>query len=85
MRAFEQKRGDVLSARHDWFTRRQPFMRDMLTRLGFIDESSVKTNMIKTADWCPRGLRLIDHAPFGHWNTQTFIATLGHDRLDAPG
>ena len=22
--------------------------------------------------------------PFGHWSTQTFIATLRHDRLDAP-
>ncbi|WP_443070227.1 hypothetical protein [Sulfitobacter sp.] len=27
---------------------------------------------------------MIDHAPFGHWKTQTFIAALRHDRLDAP-
>ena len=32
----------------------------------------------------PPGQRLIDHVPFGHWNTQTFIAALRHDRLDAP-
>ena len=32
----------------------------------------------------PRGERLIDHAPFGYWHTQTFIAALRHDRLDAP-
>lgn len=23
-------------------------------------------------------------APFGHWNTPTFIAALRHDRIDAP-
>ncbi|MFM7185282.1 MAG: IS630 family transposase [Planctomycetota bacterium] len=59
-------------------------MANMLTRLGFIDETWVKTNMAKTTGWAPRGERLIDHAPFGHWKTQTFIAALRHDRLDAP-
>lgn len=44
----------------------------------------LKTNMAKTTGWSPKGARLIDHAPFGHWNTQTFIAALRHDRLDAP-
>ncbi|WP_229849439.1 LysR substrate-binding domain-containing protein, partial [Paracoccus aerius] len=28
------------------------------------------------------GPRLVDHVPFGHGNTQTFIAALRHDRLD---
>ena len=59
-------------------------MRNMLTRLAFIDETSLKTNMAKTTGWSPCGVRLVDHAPFGHWNTQTFIAALRHDRLDAP-
>ncbi len=59
-------------------------MANMLTRIGFIDETSVKTNMAKTTGWAPRGERLVDHAPFGHWHTQTFIAALRHDRLDAP-
>ena len=59
-------------------------MRNMLTRIGFIDETSLKTNMAKTTGWSPCGARLVDHAPFGHWNTQTFIAALRHDRLDAP-
>ena len=40
--------------------------------------------MVKSTESFPRGARLIDHAPFGHWNTQTFIAALRHDRLDAP-
>ena len=72
-------------------------MRNMLTRRGFIDESeplkapmvraqwrTLKTNMAKLTGWAPSGTRLVDHAPFGHWQTQTFIAALRHDRLDAP-
>lgn len=59
-------------------------MSDHLERLVFLDETWLKTNMIKTTGWAPKGERLVDHAPFGHWNTQTFIAALRHDRLDAP-
>jgi transposase len=80
----EQKRPEVARARDVWISRRQPFMRNMLTRIGFIDETSLKTNMAKTTGWSPCGARLVDHVPFGHWNTQTFIASLRHDRLDAP-
>ena len=34
--------------------------------------------------WSPCGERLNGHAPFGHWNTTTFLAALRHDRIDAP-
>lgn len=71
-------------ARHLWITRRQPFMRTALQRLVFIDETSLNTKLIKTSGWAPRGERLFDYAPFGHWHTQTFIAGLRHDRLTAP-
>lgn len=64
--------------------RRQPFMRNLLPRIGFINESSLTTNMIKTTGRAPIGARLIDHAPFDRWNTQTFIAALRHERLDSP-
>lgn len=40
-------------------------MRNLLPRLGFIDETALKTNMAKTTGWSPKGARLIDHAPFG--------------------
>ena len=70
--------------RRIWIAKRQPFMANHLERLAFIDETSVKTNMAKTTGWAPRGQRLVDHAPFGHWRTQTFIGALRHDRLDAP-
>ena len=53
-------------------------------RLVFIDETSLNTKMVKTTGWSPVGQRLIDHSPFGHWHTQTFIAALRHDGLTAP-
>ena len=34
--------------------------------------------------WAARGKRLIGKAPFGHWNTLTFIAALRHDAITAP-
>jgi transposase len=74
----------VALRRHIWITRRQPFMADALDRLVFIDETSLNTKMVKTTGWAPVGERLIDYAPFGHWNTQTFIAGLRLDGLVAP-
>lgn len=70
--------------RRVWTVFRQPVLCNSLERLVFIDETSLKTNLVKTTGWAPRGHRLIDHAPFGHWNTQTFIAGLRVDRLSAP-
>jgi transposase len=34
--------------------------------------------------WAPKGHRLMAKAPFGHWNTMTFVAALRHDRIEAP-
>lgn len=53
-------------------------------RLVFIDETSVKTNMVRTHGWSPRGQRLVDKAPHGHWKTSTFLAALRHDAVTAP-
>ena len=33
---------------------------------------------------CPRGERLVAKAPFGRWQTMTFLAALRHDRITAP-
>jgi transposase len=74
----------VAAERRIWIAKRQPFMANLLTRIGFIDETSLKTNMAKTTGWSPKGERLVDLAPFGSWATQTFFAALRHDRLDAP-
>jgi len=98
LQALEQKRKDVADLRRIWITKRQPFMANHLERLAFIpswadcfasacramDETSVRTDMAKTTGRAPRGRRLVDHAPFGHWRSQTFIGALRHDRLEAP-
>ena len=55
-----------------------------LKRLVFIDETWAKTNMTPFRGWAARGKRLIGKAPFGHWNTMTFIAALRHDAITAP-
>jgi transposase len=34
--------------------------------------------------WGPKGERLKAKAPYGHWNTMTFLAALRHDRIAAP-
>ena len=74
----------MAEARRVWIEQRQPNMANMLEMLVFIDETSLKTNLVKTTGWAPVGVRLVDHAPFGHWNTQTFIAGLAQDGLIAP-
>jgi len=40
--------------------------------------------MIRTHGWGPRGQRVRDKTPHGHWKTLTFLAALRHDRIDAP-
>jgi len=54
------------------------------SRLVFIDETWVKTNMAPLRGWGPKSQRLKGYAPHGHWKTLTFIAALRHDRIDAP-
>ena len=41
LQAAEQKRPDVREARHVWITRRQPFMRNLLPRIGFIPSRQI--------------------------------------------
>jgi transposase len=50
----------------------------------FIDETWTKTNMAPLRGWAAKGQRLLAKAPFGHWNTMTFVAALRHDRIVAP-
>jgi transposase len=40
--------------------------------------------MIRLYGRSPRSERCLDHSPHGHWHTNTFIAALRHDRLEAP-
>lgn len=59
-------------------------MRASPARLVFIDETAVTTKMTRLRGRSPRGRRLAADAPFGRWETQTFIAGLRCGGLIAP-
>jgi len=53
-------------------------------KLVFLDETWAKTNMTRSRGRAPRGERLVDHVPYGHWKTTTFLAALRVKGLTAP-
>ena len=40
--------------------------------------------MTRRCGWAPKGERLVDKIPYGHWKTATFLPALRNDRIDAP-
>jgi transposase len=82
VRASEQDRPDIARRRAQW---RRWQQRIDPARLVFIDETWTKTNMAPLRGWAQRGARLLGKAPYGRWNTKTFIAALLRcDRIEAP-
>ncbi|TBC88685.1 IS630 family transposase [Rhizobium ruizarguesonis] len=84
LRASEQLRPEIASARELWIERRRRFFNKALAQLVFIDETSTNTKLTKRTGWAPKGQRYRTHAPFGQWRTQTFIAGLRCHGLTAP-
>ena len=71
----------MIQARQAW----QPTMRaEDPAHWVFLDESGVTTDLLRRYGRSPRGQRVIDHAPFGHWQTHTILAALRIDGLTAP-
>jgi transposase len=54
------------------------------TRLVFIDETAVSTNMVRLRGRGPRGREVIGRVPHGCWKTITFVAALRHNKMVAP-
>ena len=79
--AAEQKRADVARARRRWM--REQGMFDP-ARLVFIDETCTNTAMVRLRGRAPRGERLVDYAPHGHWKTITFVGGLRQRGMTAP-
>ena len=50
----------------------------------FLDETGASTNMVRRYGWGPKGERLVDAAPHGHWRTTTFVAGLRSTGIIAP-
>jgi transposase len=82
LHAEEATRPDI--ARKRWWWRKIQ-ARIEASRLVFIDETWVKTNMAPLRGWCRRGQRLKMRVPHGHWKTLTFLAALRIDEVTAPG
>ena len=53
-------------------------------RFVFLDETGACTNMVRRSGWGPKGERLVDAAPHGHWCTTTFVAGLRASGIIAP-
>jgi len=53
-------------------------------RLVFIDETCANTAMVRLRGRAPRGERLVDYAPQGHWKTITFVGGLRQRGMTAP-
>jgi transposase len=50
----------------------------------FLDECGVTTDLLRRYGRSPRGQRLRDHAPCGHWQTHTVVVGLRLEGLTAP-
>ena len=53
-------------------------------RFVFLDETWASTTMCRRYGRSPRGHRLVDKAPHGHWKTTTLLAGLRVSGLTAP-
>ena len=80
LHAAEQDRADVAAARAGW--KKQPSLNP--GRLFFLDETSVKANMVWEYGRAPRGERLVASVPHGHRKTSTFIGCLHAGGMVAP-
>ena len=65
--------------RETWTKKYLRWFRKFLHRLVFLDEFGAKTNMVRLYGRAKGGLRCVDDAPHGHWNTTTLISSI---RLD---
>ena len=79
--ADEQRRPDVAAARRQWHITQA--VHDARAYI-FIDESGVTTDLVRRYGRSPRGVRLRDYAPCGHWQMHTVVAGLRVDGLIAP-
>ena len=73
--AAEQHRPDVAERRAVWRVKQVGLDP---TKLVFIDETWCKTNMTRRRGRAPKGERLAQAVPHGHWKTTTLIAALDH-------
>ena len=58
-----------------------PTMR--VEKLVFLDETWTSTNRVRGYGRVPKGKRCIASAPYGHWQTTTFVGALRQRQISA--
>lgn len=53
-------------------------------RLVFVDETGANTKLVRTRGRGPKGQRVRAKAPWGHWQTTTFVGALPASGITAP-
>jgi hypothetical protein len=76
----EPRRPDVAVARRQW---RATLPVHDAGQYVFVDESGVTTDLLRRYARSPRGTRIADHTPCGHWETHTVVAALRPTELTA--
>jgi transposase len=79
--ADEQRRPDVALQRRHW---RDGLPVHDAAQYVFLDACGVTTDLLRRDGRSPRGTRLHDHTPCGHWDAQTVIAALRIEGMTAP-
>jgi transposase len=69
-----------MASRHRWYAWLP--LRDA-RQYVFLDECGVTTDLLRRYGRSPRGQRLRDHTPCGHWQTHTVVAALRLEGLGA--
>ena len=71
--AREQDRPDVKARRDVWHEELKDTDPDTIVCL---DESAARTDMTRTRGRAPRGVRVVEKVPGGHWTTTTMLAAV---------
>jgi transposase len=80
LKAKEQQRPDVLEGRETFVAQSASIDPQQFV---FLDECGVMTNMTRMYGRAPRGERLVDHAPHGHWQNTSVISAMRMDGVVA--
>jgi transposase len=75
-RPSEQDRKDIAIARANWRASQANVDPE---RLVFVDETGLKTDMSRFRGWAPRGARLTEAVPGGHWHIHTLVHAVALD------
>jgi transposase len=78
--ATEQRREDVQAEREQF---RHEMAEVDAKDMVYVDESGVTTSLTRLYGRAPRGQRVVDHVPHGHWKVLTILGALTSEGIQA--